>query len=404
MQSQPQSQPQSRLSSAKPVFLAFFIYSFAFGTLFPRLGDIQIQLGIDKWALGLTLVGLPLGVQLSLLVAGRVLAFMRVRSVMLVGVPIIGFAYFLAALSETPLGFFMCLFLAGMSIGVLEVAVNLEADRTEHVLGTRIMNRAHGFWSLGFFGAALLGGGMAQLGVGVALHFLIFAVACSLACVVAFAAYQQAPIRPPKGAPPLADNKDQTPMFVKPTKPILILVLLTLSAMLVEGTTIDWSVIYMRDTFETAPFVSGLALAFAALFQFITRFFADKFVNQYGPEYVSKISLLCMFFGVLLVVFSPAASAALAGFALMGAGCAVIFPLAMSAAAQQTDRPAAVNVAALAQISFTVFLFAPPLLGYVAEHIDIRMSFAVSLPLIMVSWFSTYALRPNEGAQMREVK
>ena len=40
---------------------------------------------------------------------------------------------------------------------------------------------------------------------------------------------------------------------------------------------------------------------------------------------------------------------ALTGFARMGVGSSAIFPLAMSAAAQATDRPAAVNVAALAQ-------------------------------------------------------
>ncbi len=44
------------------------------------------------------------------------------------------------------------------------------------------------------------------------------------------------------------------------------------------------------------------------------------------------------------------------------------FPLAMSAAAQLKDRPASVNIAALAQVSFCLFLAAPPLLGLVAEE------------------------------------
>ena len=74
----------------------------------------------------------------------------------------------------------------------------------------------------------------------------------------------------------------------------------------------------------------------------------------------------------------------------------MIFPLAMSAAAQQTDRPASVNVASLAQISFFTFLLAPPLLGFVAEHIDIRATFALSLPLIVISWFSVHGLRASQ--------
>ena len=39
----------------------------------------------------------------------------------------------------------------------------------------------------------------------------------------------------------------------------------------------------------------------------------------------------------------------------MGGGTAVLFPLAVSAAAQFSDKTAAANVASLAQISFIVF-------------------------------------------------
>ena len=83
---------------------------------------------------------------------------------------------------------------------------------------------------------------------------------------------------------------------------------------------------------------------------------------------------------------------ALIGFALMGVGTSVIFPLAMSAAAQRTDRPAATNVAAVAQLSFVAFLLGPPLLGFVAEHIDIRWSFGIVLPLVVVSILCAGAL------------
>ena len=59
-----------------------------------------------------------------------------------------------------------------------------------------------------------------------------------------------------------------------------------------------------------------------------------------------------------------------------------------TAAAQLKDRPAAVNVAALAQISVFVFLLAPPLLGIVAEYIGIHYAFAICLPLAVLSLLS----------------
>ena len=68
------------------------------------------------------------------------------------------------------------------------------------------------------------------------------------------------------------------------------------------------------------------------------------------------------------------------------------FPLAMSAAAQRTDRPAATNVASLAQTSFVAFLLGPPLLGYVAEHFGIRWSFGIGIPLVILSLIFADAL------------
>ena len=84
----------------------------------------------------------------------------------------------------------------------------------------------------------------------------------------------------------------------------------------------------------------------------------------------------------------------LLGLLVWRVGSSVIFPLAMSAAAQLKNRPAAVNVAALAQISFVVFLLAPPLLGVLAEYIGIRYAFAICLPLAVLSLSSLRSLSP----------
>ena len=73
------------------------------------------------------------------------------------------------------------------------------------------------------------------------------------------------------------------------------------------------------------------------------------------------------------------------GFALLGIGTSAIFPLAISAAAQRTDRPAAINVAALSQISFVAFLLGPPLLGFVSDHWGIRSAFGIGIPFIVLS-------------------
>jgi MFS family permease len=164
--------------------------------------------------------------------------------------------------------------------------------------------------------------------------------------------------------------------------------------MTLEGAGIDWSSIYMRDVFGVSPGVAGLAVAVGALAQGITRFTADRFVERYSPVLVARLALSVLVLGVALVVAALHPALSLLAFALMGAGTSVIFPLAMSAAAQRHDRPAAINVAALSQLAFVAFLLAPPLLGWVAEHWGIRWAFGVCLPLVGLSLWATRSLKP----------
>jgi MFS family permease len=177
-----------------------------------------------------------------------------------------------------------------------------------------------------------------------------------------------------------------------PTGSILVLVAFTLSAMLLEGASIDWSAIYMRDVFGAEAYVGGIAVATFSFFHAAGRFFADGIVERTSPVLVARVQLYVLLAGCLAVTFAPVWYVALAGFGLMGIGSATMFPLAMSAAAQRNDRPASVNVASLAQTSFLVFLVGPPILGFVAEHFGIRASFGIGLPLIVLSLITSSAL------------
>ncbi|MEO8531115.1 MAG: MFS transporter, partial [Deltaproteobacteria bacterium] len=223
----------------------------------------------------------------------------------------------------------------------------------------------------------LIGAGMAQLHVPPALHLLIVDVAAFALLWILLSDFVPAPGRPQ------AETKG--PRFVLPTLGVLALVAYTLSAMVLEGAGFDWSVIYMRDVFAVEPFWRGIAFSLGALTQGIMRYFGDRYIDRFGAVPMARGLLTLLGVGTVLVTFAPHPAIALIGFALAGIGHALAFPLAMSAAAQRTDRPAAVNVAAFAQMSFVVFLVAPPLLGFVAEHFGIRWSFGVGLPFIALS-------------------
>lgn len=374
-----------RLPPQQRVYGGFFIYSFCMGSLPPRLPDIQRAMGIEEGALGFGLIGAAVGTLISLSLAAPWLEKFGYRRSILTLIPLLSLFYAIASFANGPLAFFLLLLPVGLVIGGIEIILNLEADRTEHLIGHRIMNRAHAFWSFGFFSAGIISAGIAETGLEVHIHLLLMVPVVLIGVALLLGRFDPAPHR-------TGGSTDETKGFAWPTPGILILVIVTLSVMIMEGAGIDWSAIYMRDEFQVTPFLAGFAVALGAFTQAVTRFFVDPFVERYSPTLVSRVLLSILLAGALLIFFASAEWMALLGFGLSGVGTSAIFPLAMSAAAQRTDRPAATNVASLAQTSFTAFVLGPPLLGYVAQYLGIRWSFGIGIPLVILSLIFADAL------------
>ncbi len=366
------------------VFGAFAIYSFTMGNIFPRFADIRNFMGVEEGAFGFGLIGAPVGTLISLTFAPPLLEKIGYRRSILWFIPLLSLCYAMATLAPDPLWFFVLLVPVGLVIGCIEIILNLEADRTEHLLGRRLMNRAHAFWSLGFFAAGLVGGVIAQRGVSPQLHVFAMIPLVIVLTLLVLGRFHPAPAR--------TGSHGDEPKFAAPTLGIMALVAVTLAAMAMEGGYMDWSVIYMDSVYDSVPFTAALAVTLGALAQGVTRFFADGFVERYSPVLVSRVLLAIMTVGIVLVFLRLGEWQSLLGFALLGIGSSAIFPLAMSAAAQRTDRPAAVNVAALAQTSFVTFLLAPPVLGFIAQHWGIAWSFGIGLPLVVLSFAFTHVL------------
>ncbi len=359
------------------VFVGFFIYAFSLGAMFPRLDDIQTSLQIDKAELGLLLLCIPLGLQITLLFADRLVRAISLKNVMCLGIPSICFTQF-AAVAVNQIAFFaFFLIICGAFVAVVEVAINLEADRVEHALGSRIMNRSHAFWSIGFFSAAVVGALFSQFKVMLEIHFLLV---CGIAFLISKIIFEDYIVASPRHT-----NVTTIKKFSLPTGPIFVMVLFTMSAMLVEGASIDWSVIFMREIHSASPFISGFSLAMAAFSQALVRFFGDNLLNKFGPILISVASLFFMFLGIFLVVLSNSSTLAILGFLFLGAGSAVIFPMAISIAASRSDRPAETNVASLTQFAFGMFLLGPPILGFVGEAYSLRWSFSLCIPILILS-------------------
>jgi MFS family permease len=372
------------------VFACFFLFAFSLGALLARLPDVQQNLGLDKAQLGLMLIGMAIGSLVSLSLGAQWVDRMGAR--LTAFVTVIGTTFCYALIPWLPNAYlvFATLFVAGILAGLLEINLNLEADRIEAQINKRVMNRAHGSWSLGFFVTALLAAGIRQAEVPVTVHTGVAFLIVLVASLVLLPAMTNAPHRP--DAKPHEEGEHRIAL---PNWGLLPLCIIGIAAFLVEGTGVDWSVIYMRDAFQVEPLIGGLSLTAFTGMMTLGRLFADPVVDRFGPRAVATTLLAVAAAGSLIIGIAPHPYLAIAGFGMIGLGCSCVYPLAVSAAAQRTDRPSAVNVAALAQVSFVVFFLGPPLLGFVAEHFGIRVSYLMVLPVIVAGLLLSGALEPK---------
>jgi MFS family permease len=370
------------------VIALFFVHALTVGAIHTRIPDIQLQIGLSEAQLGLVLMGQPLGALSVFLFSSRIIERFGPRLVILTLLPLAAISAALITVLLDPIAMFALMALNGVAFALTNIAINVEADRIEAASGTRVMNTCHGAWSIGFLLTSLLGAALRGLDVPPALHLWLLApvvIGLMLAIVLPM------PITPPRAH---AGNGNARKL-AWPTLATMGLVAFGLGAGVTEGAARAWSIIYLRDSFEVAAWVESLALPALLATMALGRLLADRFIDRFGPVRVARLLAGVAIAGMVLLVASPNAPLALAGFGLVGIGICVLFPLMLSAAARLGDRPASQNVAATTLIFQLVNLGAPVLIGTVAQGFGIRMAFAMLLPLLVLTWAMAGKLAPK---------
>lgn len=366
----------------------FFLHALPQGALFTRIADLQVALGLTKSELGLALLGQPAGAILTFLVASRVVERVGTRLSMLGSIGGMALMLFLMGLAPNLWSLFAALGLFGAIFALSNIAINVEADRIEAALGRRVMNTCHGTWSVGLLISSLIGAAIRGAELDPAWHFALIGVPTALGIVFITLPFTEAPARVHQGG--AAARR-----IALPTAMTLLLLGYSVASSFAEGGLRNWSVIFMRDSFNAPDWLETLTLPVFMAAQAAGRLLSDRAVMRFGPVRFAQALVLMAIAGLCLIVFSPNLPLALLGFGLLGAGVCASFPLSTSAAARLTDRPSSENVAALTMSQQVLLLGAPALLGWVADGFGIRMAFAIMIPPLILAFYLARYLAPK---------
>lgn len=360
------------------IMALFFVHALAAGAIHTRIPDVQLQIGLSESGLGLVLMGQPLGALSMFLVSSRLIEGFGPRKIILWLLPLMTVSAALVTVLLHPLAMFVLLAINGIGFSVTNIAINVEADRVEASSGKRVMNTCHGAWSIGFLLTSLLGAALRGFDVPPAIHLWALSPFLILLLLVVVVPMQSAGER--------AFSGKGRRKLAWPTLATLGLVAFGLGAGLTEGASRAWSIILLRDSFDAPAWIESMALPALLATMAIGRLVADPVIERHGPVKIARMLTALALAGLILVVVSPHYLLAIAGFALVGAGICVLYPLMLSAAARLGDRPTSENVAATTLIVQMLNLGAPALIGAVAEGLGVRMAFAILLPLLGLTY------------------
>lgn len=373
-----------RLSTAMlpPIFGVFFFEALALGLWIPRIPDVKHALNLSDSALGLSLLCMPVGTFVGLALAGRLIQQIGLRNTCRLCLPIWALLFIVPSTASGVFTLGVGLGLAGFAVGMVETAMNTEAARQESTSGRRLMSRCHGFWSLGAMSGALLGGALGEFGLAVSAQ-AVYLMPC-----VAILGLRVSNALPVDEAVMEPDGGDaQSSLLRWPSIALVPLCLMPLGINMVEGAFMDWSAVFARDELAASPLVVGVIYAAFASVMAVTRLSGDALGDRFGDSAIARVSTFAAAVGIAGFALSPNVWVAFVAAALAGAGVAVVFPLAVSAAALRRvpGRSAADNVAALNMISFSAFFLAPPLIGFLSDAVGMRAALLALLPAVLLS-------------------
>jgi MFS family permease len=345
----------------------FFLAGICFFSWASRIPDIQASLEVNNAALGGILLCLPIGLLVSLPVAGFLVAKYGSRIIVICSAVLYATTLPLLGFAGSSVQLMIGVFIFGFGGNLMNISINTQAVATEGLYDKPIMASFHGIWSLGGFTGAAIGTLMVRFHVLPAYHFLCITGIAMLILII-FA-----------GNLVLKDSNqdDKKPIFAKPDKSILNFGLIAFCAMICEGAMSDWSGIYFTKVVK--PDAAWVTVGFTAYVTTMAtgRFVGDWVAHKLGMKKMLQISGILTASGLLLAVIFPEFITATLGFLMVGAGVSSVVPMIYSAAGKSKIMSPGVAIAAVSTIGYLGFLFGPPVIGFIAQATSLRISFSL---------------------------
>jgi MFS family permease len=259
--------------------------------------------------------------------------------------------------------------LVGVGNGLIDVYLNVAAQRAEVATRRPVLQWLHASYALG----GVTGAGAAGLILLAKLDFRI-GLAYAAVCLALSGIWnaRTASIEPGReGAETVFSLSalSRSPALWVPALAVLF-------AFLVEGSMDTWSGLYLRDGLGAPAAVAAIAFIAFAGATFIGRLFAGRVLFGLGSRTTIVVSGVGSAIGGVLAVLTHNLWVVGFAFLVLGFMISAAGPAAYGLV-EHIDEDPTNAIAAVTTVGYTGFIWSPPLLGYIAETVNLRAAMCV---------------------------
>ena len=359
-------QPEIR-RARRSIAAVFAVHGAQSGSFATRIPWIKAHLHLSTGELGIALMAPAIGSSLAMPLAGRLVHARGHRSAVRLLLLLCCASLVLPVLAPDLPVLVLSLLLSGAAAGTADVAMNAQGVEVEQRHGRSIMSGLHGMWSVGCLAAS--GVGVAAIALHMDARLDLAVVAAVLIALGAVACRGLLDVHP-------EPESEAPPRFALPPRSALAIGMVGFCAVFAEGASGDWSGVYLHGVAGSSATVAACSYTVFACMMALSRLFGDAAVRRLGAVAAVRLGGLVALAGGVLVVVARNPAPAIAGFALLGIGIAVVVPLCFAAAGRSGDNPSR-SIAGVATVTYTSGLLAPATIGWVAQGTSLPVSFGV---------------------------
>jgi predicted MFS family arabinose efflux permease len=380
----PQAEIELRKARASAA-ACFFVFGALLSTWVSRIPVIQHSLGLNDGQLGLALLGAPLG-QILAMPVGPALVHRWTSAVTARGAAIGGaVALGLLGTAGSFVGLAGLLALFGLTLGILDIAVNTQGVAVERGFKRPVLSGLHGVYNLGVLAGALVGSLAAGLGINPLEHFIGAAALFSSVTVLGtrslLGAAADAKVTSDSGNR-VAERAGRDRLAKQPL--LVAAGFVAFCSFFAEGSVDNWSGVFLHQVRHTSYGLAPLGIALTGIGMAVGRFSGDAIITRWGRRRTLLCAGLVAAGGLFISLLGGSVFATLAGYAIFGFGAATIVPIAFTIAG---NIPNVSPPWALSRASTTGYvgqLASPAIIGLVAHETGLSLALVIPAALCLV--------------------